>query len=76
MSTRAAPDTLPEVVADPVVSAEEAGLRYVTDERPGVTRRRAGRGWAYYDAGGARISDEGRIAWINRLAIPPAWTDV
>jgi len=61
---------------DPQASAEEAGLRYVTDDAPGVTRRRAGRGWTYRDPDGARITDEKRIAWFNRLAIPPAWTEV
>lgn len=66
----------PEISLDPAESAEEAGLRYVTDDAPGVTRRRAGRGWAYYGVDGPKITDEKRIAWFNRLAIPPAWTDV
>jgi DNA topoisomerase-1 len=61
---------------DPEASAEEAGLRYVTDDGPGIRRRRAGKGWTYIGADGARITDPNRIAWINRLAIPPAWTDV
>ena len=63
-------------LADPQASAEEAGLRYVTDTMPGVRRRRAGKGWSYIGPGGERITDPDRIAWINRLAIPPAWTDV
>ena len=63
-------------LADPQVSAEEAGLRYVTDTGPGIRRRRAGKGWTYTGTDGRRISDADRIAWINRLAIPPAWTDV
>jgi DNA topoisomerase I len=61
---------------DPQVSAEEAGLRYVTDTMPGVRRRRAGKGWTYADPDGERITDPDRIAWFRRLAIPPAWTDV
>jgi DNA topoisomerase I len=61
---------------DAEASAEEAGLRYVTDEAPGVTRRRAGKGWTFRGVDGRRITDEGRIAWFKRLAIPPAWTDV
>jgi DNA topoisomerase-1 len=61
---------------DPEDSAEEAGLRYVSDAVPGISRRRAGKGWAYYDASGSRITDEKRLAWFKRLAIPPAWTDV
>jgi DNA topoisomerase-1 len=70
-STRA-----PDVIVDPEESAEEAGLRYVSDADPGIRRRRAGKGWAYYDASGGRITDEKRLAWFKRLAIPPAWTDV
>ena len=61
---------------DPQASAEEAGLRYVTDDGPGVTRRRAGKRFQYVDTSGTRITDEARIAWLDGLAIPPAWTDV
>jgi DNA topoisomerase IB len=42
---------------------------------PGWTRRRAGRGFAYYDTEGALIKDE-RLDRIRALAIPPAWKDV
>ncbi len=42
---------------------------------PGYRRRRAGRGFAYYDTDGALIKDE-RVEWIRSLAIPPAWQDV
>lgn len=65
-----------EPILDPEASADEAGLRYVTDDGPGVTRRRAGKRWAYHDVDGTRITDEVRIAWYDRLAIPPAWTGV
>ncbi len=63
-------------LADPEVSAEEAGLRYMTDDGPGVTRRRAGKRFHYIGPDGARITDPARVAWFDRLAIPPAWTDV
>jgi DNA topoisomerase-1 len=61
---------------DPQAHAEEAGLRYLTDTAPGIARRRAGKGWTYIGPDGERITDPDRIAWIERLAIPPAWTDV
>ena len=61
---------------DPEESAEEAGLRYVTDEEPGLRRRRAGKGWTFIGLDGRPIRDRARIAWLKRLAIPPAWTDV
>jgi DNA topoisomerase I len=61
---------------DPQTTAEEAGLRYVTDAMRGFRRRRAGKGFSYIGPDGDRISDPDQIAWFNRLAIPPAWTDV
>ena len=56
--------------------ADRAGLRYVIDTMPGIRRRRAGRGFTYIGPDGARLTDAARLAWIRRLAIPPAWTDV
>jgi DNA topoisomerase I len=42
---------------------------------PGWRRKRAGRGFAYYDTDGALIKDE-RLDRLRALAIPPAWQDV
>jgi DNA topoisomerase IB len=42
---------------------------------PGWTRRRAGRGFAFYDTEGRLIKDE-RLDRLRALAIPPAWKDV
>jgi DNA topoisomerase-1 len=51
-------------------------LQYVSDDEPGIRRRRAGRGFVYVDAGGRRVDDAVTVARIRALAIPPAWTDV
>lgn len=59
-----------------VASAREAGLRYVTDDGPGITRRTTGRGWSYLGLDGRVVRDGETLARIKRLAIPPAWTDV
>jgi len=48
----------------------------VTDGIPGITRRRAGKGFAFYAPTGARISDAAQRRRLASLAIPPAWTDV
>ncbi|HEX3872491.1 MAG TPA: hypothetical protein VHV77_18730 [Pirellulales bacterium] len=64
------------MVPDPVVSAKEAGLRYVSDEGPGIRRRRHGRGFEYHNGDGERIRDAETLARIRSLVIPPAWTDV
>src|SRR5204863_6753298 len=57
-------------------AAEEAGLRYVSDDQPGYTRKKKGDDFEYLDHQGNRIRDEQRLLRIKRLAIPPAWTDV
>ena len=63
-------------IVDPNDAAQSAGLVYVTDDRPGFTRKRRGKGWIYRDAEGNRILDSRVIKRINQLAIPPAYTDV
>ncbi|HVM25481.1 MAG TPA: hypothetical protein VM253_08795 [Candidatus Limnocylindrales bacterium] len=65
-----------DLPSDPEESAEEAGLRYVSDTGPGIRRRRAGRGFSYIGTDGSRITDRRQLARIKALAIPPAWTDV
>src|SRR5262245_11152424 len=66
----------PTVVVDAVEAAEEAGLRYVNDERPGYCRKPKGKDFEYLDTEGKAIRDEQRLLRIKRLAVPPAWTDV
>jgi DNA topoisomerase-1 len=57
-------------------TATRAGLTYVTDGFAGITRRRSGGGWSYFAPNGTRIRDAGKRQRLNKLAIPPAWTDV
>jgi DNA topoisomerase I len=64
------------LVVDPADSAEEAGLRYVSDDRPGYSRKANGNDFEYFDTEGKRIRDEQRLLRIKRLAVPPAWTHV
>jgi DNA topoisomerase I len=61
---------------DPQVVARSAGLRYVTDEMPGITRRRCGRAFAYYSPDGQLVRDEETLHRIRALAIPPAYRNV
>jgi DNA topoisomerase-1 len=77
-STKRSPNKNGTKVAsdESAAAAEEAGLGYVSDERPGYRRRINGKGFEYLDTDGKRIRDEQRLLRIKRLAIPPAWTDV
>ena len=56
--------------------APPAGLRYASDEEPGISRRQARSGFEYRDRAGKRVKDADTLDRIKRLAIPPAWTDV
>jgi DNA topoisomerase-1 len=62
--------------SDPYQSARIAGLRYVSDEMPGIKRRRAGSGFAYFDPDGRPVRDRDTLGRIRALVIPPAWTNV
>jgi DNA topoisomerase-1 len=65
-----------KLVAEAIEAAEEAGLRYVSDDRPGYTRKAKDDDFEYIDTEGKPITDEQRLLRVKRLAIPPAWTDV
>src|SRR2546423_12913460 len=70
--------TLVMAIAEPemIEAARDAGLRYTTDERPGIRRKRAGRGFRYVGPDGSLVKDDDDLRRIRRLAIPPAWADV
>jgi DNA topoisomerase-1 len=64
-----------DVVDMPAV-AQAAGLTYVDDRDPGITRKGTARGIEYRDADGKPVRDKATLARIGKLVIPPAWTDV
>lgn len=66
----------PNVIAANADSAKAAGLRYVSDSKPGIQRKRRGSGFRYVDAAGKPLRDKQTLARIKSLVIPPAWTDV
>ena len=63
-------------VAPLPVSARTAGLRYATDQRRGIERRRVGKGFRYVGPNGRTITDPRTLKRIRALVIPPAWTGV
>ena len=50
-------------------------LIYIDDDLPGITRQKKGRGWAYFDPKGERITDREEIDRLNSVALPPAYSD-
>jgi DNA topoisomerase-1 len=68
-----APETLAAVMAQ---EAREAGLRYTSDDSPGITRRRRGKSFLYLAPDGKPLRDRAALERIRRLVIPPAWEKV
>jgi DNA topoisomerase I len=64
------------IASEPLDSARKAGLRYMTDDVPGIRRLKAGRSFRYVSPGGQPLTDKDEISRIKSLAIPPAYTDV
>ncbi|WP_423813697.1 DNA topoisomerase IB [Psychrobacter sp. 219-2-C] len=56
--------------------ARLANLRYVSDDEPGFTRRRWGRGFTYKDATGKTVKDKALRQRFDALVIPPMWSEV
>jgi DNA topoisomerase-1 len=50
-----------------------AVLRHSSDAEPGITRKRMGRYWAYFDPDGSRITDRDEIDRLNAIGLPPAY---
>jgi DNA topoisomerase I len=63
-------------IVDAPAAAEQAGLVYVSDEEPGIRRRRSGKGFSFRNPDGTAVKDKDTLARIKSLAIPPAYTDV
>src|ERR671911_398358 len=70
------PSLSAEAIVDPRDAAESVGLTYVSDEEPGIRRKKAGKGFTYIGPGGGKVEDEATLKRIRKLAIPPAYTDV
>nr|WP_230558671.1 DNA topoisomerase IB [Sphingomonas segetis] len=48
-------------------------LRHSNDTEPGISRKRMGRYWAYFDAEGNRIEDRDEIDRLDAIGLPPAY---
>ena len=64
------------VIANSLESARAAGLRYVSDSKPGIRRLASGKGFRYTTPDGKAVKDAETLARIKSLVIPPAWKDV
>jgi DNA topoisomerase-1 len=50
-------------------------LRHSSDAEPGITRKRMGTYWAYFDAEENRITDRDEIDRLTAIGLPPAYSD-
>ena len=76
MNARQLAERIEQLHRDARACAVAAGLVYVSDEDPGIRRRRQGRGFSFRDVDNRPVTNTDVKARIVALAIPPAWTDV
>ena len=55
--------------------AKHGVLRHSSDTEPGITRKRQGRYWAYFDSQGKRVTERDEIDRLNAIALPPAYVE-
>ncbi len=76
---RKSPDTRIEPASKTdaaIASARDGGLRYVSNDEPGLRRHPTKTGFRYVDAAGRPVKDEATLSRVRSLAIPPAYLDV
>lgn len=59
----------------PDMATHPPKLIYVDEGLPGITRKGAGKGWAYYGPEGELIKDRAEKKRLNAVALPPAYED-
>jgi DNA topoisomerase-1 len=62
--------------ADARATAKAAGLAYVSDAQPGITRVLSRGKFSYKNARGQKLTRAAELNRIRALAVPPAWTQV
>lgn len=60
----------------PIRILKKAGLTYVSDQEPGISRERRGKGFAYRLPDGDLLSDKIEITRLKSLGVPPAYEKV
>jgi hypothetical protein len=57
-----------QAIVAPKDAAESAGLQYISDERPGIRRKKAGSGFTYTRADGSRLTERDALKRLKALA--------
>ncbi len=59
-----------------IEQARSAGLRYVDDATPGITRKKTRAGFAFFSPQGKRVTDDPELRRIKSIGVPPAYEHV
>ena len=66
----------PDISDKTLVALKRAKLVYSDDSKAGISRKRVGKAFHFFDARGKRITRAAEIERINKLAVPPAYERV
>jgi len=76
VATQEVSNHIAPVPPDAEEAARAAGLHYLDDDAPGITREQAGEEWRFHHPDGTPVRDLPTLQRIRALAIPPAWANV
>ena len=51
-------------------------VREIDDSALGISRRKSGKGYVFYDEDGSKITNKPTLKRLRQLVIPPMWSDV
>lgn len=63
------------LIKNPVKTAEAVNLIYMSDNKPGIERKKIENDFEYYYEG-KKVTDEATLLRIKKLVLPPAWENV
>jgi DNA topoisomerase-1 len=62
-------------VQEKMPSSSQGNLCYTDDSLPGITRKRKGDSFMYFDTDGKHITNKEQITRLNKIGLPPAYKD-
>jgi DNA topoisomerase-1 len=53
-----------------------SNLNYTDQQRPGILRKKCGKGYIYHFSNGKTVTAQGTLSRIEKLVIPPMWKNI
>jgi len=58
------------------LKSKKTTLKHIDDKSLEIERKRSGRGYAYFDSSGDKITSKSLLKRVKKIVIPPMWSEV